>query len=69
MMEEPMLCSRCKQPMDKRPEANMTREQRFCGDWYDCLNDNCEVSGTLIPSDALKQQLAEMSAETQLPLL
>ena len=36
-------------PMEKRPQEGQTREQRFCGDWWDCRKPGCG-SAMLFPS-------------------
>lgn len=59
-----MICPTCKQyrkqrrEMRKRPVEHQSEEQLWCGQWFDC---NCKTS-ILIPSKALKAQLAEQKA-------
>ena len=40
----------------KRPRERMTKEQAWCGEWYDCPHRDYSV---LVPSAELQAQLAE----------
>lgn len=45
-------------PMVARDPAGQTREQLFCGVWYDCQHSRCR-SSALIASPGLTRQLGE----------
>jgi hypothetical protein len=51
-MSEPVLCCVHKTPMIKRPDHKMTREQKWCGEWWDCTDESCH-SSTLFMSAEL----------------
>lgn len=53
-------------PMRLRPLAGQTREQLWCGIWYDCAfpTFRCGTS-TLIESKELRAQLAEQRARSE----
>lgn len=42
-------------------EGKLTKEQEFCGTWYDCGENYCKAS-VLLKSPALMQQLQEPTA-------
>lgn len=44
--------------MELRPLTNQTKEQQWCGVWYDCREAHCR-SSVLYQSKELKAQLAE----------
>jgi len=47
--------------MTLRPLLHQSREQKFCGVWYDCGKEGCRAS-VLFPSQGLRSQWAEMGA-------
>ncbi|MFJ5120880.1 hypothetical protein [Kitasatospora sp. NPDC088548] len=47
-------------PMHLRPPGG-SREQQYCGVWYDCRADRC-LSSVLIASPALLADLAQQAA-------
>ena len=47
--------------MELRPLSRQTREQRWCGVWYDCSAARCH-SSVLYPSPELRAQNAEQAA-------
>jgi hypothetical protein len=53
-------CPGCGGSMHQRSDSEMTREQAWCGTWYDCDAPHCH-SSILYESEALKAELAEQS--------
>lgn len=61
-MERPICASNARHGfMELRPFQRQTKEQLWCGTWYDCQDPGCK-SSTLFPSKDLEQHLASMSA-------
>jgi hypothetical protein len=44
--------------------GHQTKEQRFCGTWYDCQHPGCRNS-VLLPSKELRAQWASMRKEAE----
>lgn len=51
-------CHVHEKPMELREKKSMTKEQEFCGAWYDCQYPGCHVS-VLFPSKELRLQLGQ----------
>lgn len=45
--------------MVQRPQSRQTKEQKFCGAWWDCPEPGCG-SSILFESPELRAQLAQM---------
>ena len=60
-------CPRGHGPMVKRPAEAMSKEQAFCGTWWDCKN-GC-ASSALVPSDRfLEWFITEWPTAQQTPI-
>jgi|GEM_PF-3185135 len=61
-MNLPMLLPTCPAHPDKtmtlRPLKRQTKEQKWCGVWYDCTEPDCKCSA-LFPSKELDQHLED----------
>lgn len=67
MMTEPFLCRTCHHPMVRRPLDRQTPEQRWCGLWYDCKQNEGTCGSTwLVQSPELLAHLAEQEARLAL---
>jgi hypothetical protein len=54
--------------MIPRPAVH-TREQRFCGIWYDCAEFTCRTSGLIPSAELLAQLTAPDSGEAEAAVL
>jgi hypothetical protein len=58
--ESPPACGKHRELMTRRPDSQMSREQRWCGAWYDCPRPGCRDSA-LVPSADLLDLLGEQA--------
>lgn len=48
--------------MRLRPLAGQTREQRWCGTWYDCQGSRCSSAALILSSELAAQYAAHRRA-------
>jgi hypothetical protein len=53
-LEAPPRCIEHGCYMERRALSHQTKEQKWCGVWYDCQESQCKIT-TLIPSPELRE--------------